>query len=153
MATSKGKVGLIVGISVLLVGVASFFIYKGIKSSKDAQKRLEEEANKNKGGQDTKSIITSDGNVSATTTTTETTPQVQQQTTPPPSGLVIQPKSQSILRQSTSTLSKKLVTFSSGVQIQVEGISNVGGYTWYKITDPKSGLVGFIRADVVNVVK
>jgi hypothetical protein len=137
----------------LLVGVASFFIYRGIKSSKDAQKRLEEEAQKNKGGQGGLSTTQSDVNVSTTTTTTETTPQAQQQTTPPPSGLIIQPKGQSILRQSTSTLSKKLTTFSSGVQIQVEGISNSGGYTWYKITDPKSGLVGFIRADVVNVVK
>jgi len=152
MATSKGKVGLIVGISVLLVGVAGFFIYKGIKSSKDAQKKLEEEAKKRE-AQGSTTTTTSDGNASATTTTTETTPQVQQQTTPPPSGLVIQPKGQSILRESTSTLSKKLTTFSSGVQIQVQGIANVGGYTWYKITDPKSGLVGYIRADVVNVIK
>jgi hypothetical protein len=152
--TSKNKVGIIIGVSVVLVGVTAFFIYRGIKSSKDALAKLNQgnsggntQTNQNQqiiGNETQTPPIVADGS--------STTPP-QPPTTPPPSNLMIQPKGQSILREKPSTLSKKLVTFSSGVQIQVEGITNVGGYQWLKITDPTSKLTGFIRADVVNIIK
>ena len=149
---SKNNVGIIIGVSVVLVGVTAFFIYRGIKSYKDAMAKL----NQGNSGGNTQTnqnqpIISNETQtppIVADGSSTTTPP-----TTPPPSNLMIQPKGQSILREKPSTLSKKLVTFSSGVQIQVEGITNVGGYQWLKITDPTSKLTGFIRADVVNIIK
>ena len=151
---NKSKVGIIIGVSVVLVGVTAFFIYRGIKSSKDAMAKLKgdetKQPKKDVSGTTTQTTPITDG---TSTTTTETTPPITTETTPPPTRIFIQPKSQSILREKPSTLSKKLVTFISGVQIEVEGMVSVGGYQWLKITDPTSKLSGFIRADVVNIIK
>jgi len=148
---NKTKVGIIIGVSVVLVGVTAFFIYRGIKSSKDAMNKLNKG---NEGGNtQTNQNQPNIGNETQTPPIADGSSTPQPPITPPPSNLMIQPKGQSILREKPSTLSKKLVTFSSGVQIQVEGITNVGGYQWLKITDPTSKLTGFIRADVVNIIK
>tara|TARA_R110000868_G_scaffold101361_4_gene279095 strand:+ start:7900 stop:8361 length:462 start_codon:yes stop_codon:yes gene_type:complete len=151
---NKNKVGIIIGVSVVLVGVTAFFIYRGIKSSKDAMAKLKEgetkEQKKDVSGSTTQTPPIADG---TSTTTTTTTTDNSGTITPPPTKIFIQPKSQSILREKPSTISKKLVTFVSGVQIEVEGMVSVGGYQWLKITDPTSKLSGFIRADVVNIIK
>ena len=146
---SKNKVGIIIGVSVVLIGVTAFFIYRGIKSQKDAMDKLKASASeppiKDVIGNTTQTQPITDA--TSTTTTTPTT-----QTSPIPNAPTIQPKSQSILRKTPSTLSAKLTTFGSGVQIKVEGVLNSGGYTWYKITDPTTKLQGFIRGDVVSVI-
>jgi hypothetical protein len=128
--------------------VTAFFIYRGIKSSKDAMNKLNKG---NEGGNtQTNQNQPNIGNETQTPPIADGSSTTQPPITPPPSNLMIQPKGQSILREKPSTLSKKLVTFSSGVQIQVEGIVVVGGFQWLKITDPTSKLTGFIRADVVQ---
>ena len=149
---NKNNVGIIIGVSVVLVGVTAFFIYRGIKSSKDAMAKLNENGSKpptkDVSGNTTQTPpIVDASNTNATTTDNSAT------ITPPPTKTIIQPKSQSILREKPSTLSKKLLLFGSGVQIEVEGVISVGGYMWYKITDPTTKQTGFIRADVVNLVK
>lgn len=146
MANNK-NVGIVIGVSVLLLGVTAFFIYRGIKSSKDAMNKL----NAQGGGVPT-TTPTSDVTTPTTTTTTTTTTPTTTTTQTTPTTLVVQPKSASILREKPNTLSKRLVTFGSGQQIQVSGVIFVGGYNWYKLTEPNSNQSGFIRADQVSVL-
>jgi len=138
---SKSKVGVMIGVSVILIGVTSYLIYRGIKNSKDAMEKL------NAQGDKTSTPSTTDVTKSTTSTTT-TTPT----TSIIPTTLMVQPKSQSILREKPNTLSKKLVTFGSGQQIQVNGVVSSGGYNWYNLIEPNSKQSGFIRADQVLVL-
>lgn len=153
---SKSKVGIIVGVSVVLLGVTAYLIYRGMKSSKDAMNKLNAQGGGNV-STPTSSDASSTTTPSTTTTTTTTPTTTTSETTPTstqlaPSKLIIQPKSASILRATPSTLSAKRQTFGSGQQMQVSGVIKVGGYTWYQVLDPNTMVSGYIRGDQVSIV-
>ena len=154
--TKQGKNGIIIGVSILFLGVAGYFIVKAIGTTKRGNAKLKKDC-EDKGGTYVKGVCTPankgkvasntiiDANTTtndvATTTTTTTTTEAY-----------VIPKSQSNLRSQPNVLASVVKKYNkAGEKALVTGSQSVSGYTWYKVKDVASGLEGYLRSDVVTL--
>jgi len=157
--TKQGKNGIIIGVSLLFLGVAGYFIVKAIRTTKGGNAKLKKDC-ESKGGTYVKGVcipsnqgkvgntdiitktddVKTDGTTTTTTTATTTT-----------EAYVI-PKSQSNLRSQPNVLASVVKKYTKGGEkALVTASQSVSGYTWYKVKDVASGLEGYLRSDVVTL--
>ena len=155
--TKQGKNGIIIGVSLLFLGVAGYFVIKAIRTTKGGNAKLKKDceskggtfvkgvctpANKGKVGDADVITKTDDVKTDASTTTTTTTT----------TETYVSPKSQSNLRSQPNVLASVVKKYTkAGEKALVTGTQSVGGYTWYKVKDVASGLEGYLRSDVVKM--
>jgi len=141
---NKGNTTVIVIVSVLLVGVAGYFIYRGVKSSSDLKKKLGEKK------PDGTSTITDAGATSTTTTTT--TQDLPVSNVPVGGGQAITSvtaKTQTLLRKTPSGTGVVIKKHVKPTKYDVIQEVKSGIFTFYKVTDGTTE--GFIRSDQVIV--
>jgi len=140
---NKGNTTVIVIVSVLLVGVAGYFIYRGVKSSSDLKKKLGE---KKPDGKETETTTTTDA---TSTTVTQDLPVSNVPVGGGQSITSVIAKTQTILRKTPSATGIAIKKHVKPTKYDVLQEVKSGIFTFYKVTDGTTE--GFIRSDQVII--
>lgn len=143
----ENKTPIVAIVSVLLLGVTGYFIYRGIRASKETKRKLEEEADRRRRQQGQSGSTPSTGLGSIFGGGDAGSESASAPTPVAVSVSTVRPRIQSVLRKDPNTRSAMLKKFVKSQDVTVTGAYKIGLFTWYKVS--VDGLEGYIRADQV----
>lgn len=152
MMEQGNKTPIVAIVSVIFLGIAGYFVYRGIRLSSDSKKKLKElEENRKKKKGDKTDSTKDEPSITIGDNTQSSDVNIPTSTTSGTNNIT--PRTQSRLREKPSTSSKVLKIFSKrGVIMPIEETIQSGFFAWYKVTDPDTKLTGYIRSDQVKGV-